>query len=138
MIERRRGKIINLSGGGAVRSQRYLSAYSSSKAAIVRLTEGLTRDYKEYPFISFNVLTPGMVPTDMMSGIRSIGAGIQAIKDLPKIMQIFGTTTEETAEMALRMASSATDGVSGKVFELMPRRRILWRLATAALRGNLP
>ncbi|MBX0326304.1 SDR family oxidoreductase [Oscillochloris sp. ZM17-4] len=138
MIERRSGKIINLSGGGAVRSQRYLSAYSSSKAAIVRLTEGLTRDYKEYPYISFNVLTPGMVPTDMMSGIRSIGAGIQAVKVLPKIMKIFGTTAEETAEVALRMASSATDGVSGKVFELMPRRRIFWRLATAALRGNLP
>jgi hypothetical protein len=35
------------------------------------------------------------------------------------------------------MASSATDGVSGRVFELMPRRRALWRLATAALRGRL-
>jgi hypothetical protein len=35
------------------------------------------------------------------------------------------------------MASSATDGVSGKVFELMPRRRALWRLATAAFRGRL-
>ncbi|MFQ3661427.1 MAG: hypothetical protein SNJ69_03420 [Chloroflexaceae bacterium] len=48
-------------------------------------------------------------------------------------MRIFGTTAEETAAMALQMASSATDGVTGKVYELMPRHRALWRLARAAV-----
>jgi NAD(P)-dependent dehydrogenase (short-subunit alcohol dehydrogenase family) len=137
MIERRAGKIINVSGGGAVRAQRFLSAYSTSKAAVVRLTEGFVRDYGDRPYLSFNVLTPGMVPTDMINSFRTVGAGTQAVKDLPRIMRIFGTTAEEVAELALRMASSATDGVSGKVFHLMPRRRILWRLATAALRGGI-
>ncbi|MEI7771125.1 MAG: SDR family oxidoreductase, partial [Chloroflexales bacterium] len=137
MIERRSGKIINLSGGGATRAQRFLSAYSTSKAAVVRLTEGFSRDYSDHPYISFNILTPGMVPTDMMSGFRTVGTGAETIKSLPKVMRIFGTTAEETAEVALRMASSATDGVSGKIFELMPRRRALWRIATAALRGRL-
>jgi NAD(P)-dependent dehydrogenase (short-subunit alcohol dehydrogenase family) len=137
MIERRGGKIINVSGGGAGRAQRFLSAYSTSKSAVVRLTEGLARDYKEHPYLSFNILTPGMVPTDMMNSFRTVGAGTEALKGLPKILKIFGTTSEETAEVALRMASSATDGVSGRVFELMPRRRVLWRLATAALRGRL-
>jgi NAD(P)-dependent dehydrogenase (short-subunit alcohol dehydrogenase family) len=134
MIARGGGKIINLSGGGATRAQRYLSAYSTSKAAIVRLTEGFARDYKDQRGISFNVLTPGMVPTDMLNNFRTVGPGGAAIAALPKVMKIFGTTAEETAELALRMASRATDGVSGKVFEIMPRRRILWRLATAALR----
>ncbi len=137
MIEQRCGKIINVSGGGATRAQRFLSAYSTSKAAVVRLTEGFARDYSDRPYISFNVLTPGMVATDMMNSFHTIGAGTEEIKDLPRIMRIFGTTAEETAEVALRMASSATDGVSGKIFQLMPRRRILWRLATAALRGKL-
>jgi NAD(P)-dependent dehydrogenase (short-subunit alcohol dehydrogenase family) len=137
MIERRTGKVINLSGGGATRAQRFLSAYSTSKAAIVRLTEGFARDYSDQPYLSFNVLTPGMVPTDMMHNFRTVGSGAEAIKALPKVMKIFGTTAEETADVALRMASSATDGVSGKVFELMPRRRALWRLAAAALRGRL-
>lgn len=138
MIARRGGKIVNVSGGGATRAQRFLSAYSTSKAAIVRLTEGLARDYKDHPYISFNVLTPGMVPTDMMHNFETVGAGDEAIKALPKIMGIFGTTAEETADVALHMVSSATDGVSGKVFELMPRRRALWRLATAAISGKLP
>lgn len=137
MLARRGGKIINVSGGGAVRAQRFLSAYSTSKAAIVRLTEGLARDYKDHPYLTFNVLTPGMVPTDMMNNFRTVGEGAELIRGLPRIMGIFGTTAEETADMALHMASSATDGVSGKVFELMPRRRVLWRLATAALRGRL-
>ncbi|NTV64554.1 MAG: SDR family oxidoreductase [Oscillochloris sp.] len=137
MIERRSGKIINFSGGGAQRAQRYLSAYSTSKAAIVRMNEAFVRDYSTYPGISFNVLTPGMVPTDMMNSMRTVGAGVEAIQDLPRIMRIFSTTTEETAELALRMASSETDGVSGKIFEVMPRRRFLWRLAAAAVRGRM-
>lgn len=137
MIERRCGKIINVSGGGAKRAQRFLGAYSVSKAAIVRLTEAFIRDYSDHPYISFNVLTPGMVPTDMMNNIRTVGAGVEAIHDLPRIMRMFGTTAEETADLALRVASPETDGVSGKIFEIMPRRRILWRLATAALRGRM-
>lgn len=137
MIERRSGKIINVSGGGTKKAQRFLSAYSTSKAAIVRLTDAFIRDYRDHPYVSFNVLTPGMVPTDMMNNIRAVGAGLEAIKDLPRIMRLFGTTAEETAELALRVASSETDGVSGKIYEIMPRRRILWRLASAALRGRM-
>ena len=38
MIQNRRGKIINLSGGGAVYARPRFTAYSASKAAVVRLT----------------------------------------------------------------------------------------------------
>jgi len=137
MIERRSGKIINVSGGGAGKAQRFLGAYSTSKAAVVRLTDAFIRDYSDHPYISFNVLTPGMVPTDMINNFRTVGAGSEALKDLPRIMRIFGTTAEETADLALRVASSETDGVSGRTFEILSRRRILWRLASAALRGRM-
>ncbi|NJN15646.1 MAG: SDR family oxidoreductase [Oscillochloris sp.] len=133
MIRQRCGKLINLSGGGANRPQRYLSAYSTSKAAIVALTRGLARDYAEHRFLAINVLTPGIVPTDMINQFETIGKGTEAIKQLPRIMRIFGTTAQETAELALHMASSATNGVSGRVYEVMPRRRSLWRLAMTAL-----
>jgi NAD(P)-dependent dehydrogenase (short-subunit alcohol dehydrogenase family) len=137
MLERGYGKVINLSGGGAKRAQRSLSAYSTSKAGVVRMTEAFARDYADYPGLSFNVLAPGMVPTDMLINVQAVGAGEETIKQLPKVIEIFGTTAEETAQVALRMASQKTDGVSGKVFELMPRRRIIWRLARAALRRRL-
>jgi NAD(P)-dependent dehydrogenase (short-subunit alcohol dehydrogenase family) len=133
MIERRYGKVINVTGGGYKRAQRFLSAYSASKAGIVRLTEGLAREHADQKFLSFNVLAPGIVDTDMTNEWQSIGAAAEALKAFPRVKKIFGTTAEETAELALQMASPATDRVSGKVFEIMPRHRAIWRLARAAV-----
>lgn len=133
MIERRYGKLINVTGGGYKRAQRFLSAYSASKAGIVRLSEGLAREHADQKFLSVNVLAPGIVDTDMTNDWEAIGRAAEALKAFPRVKRIFGTTAEETAELALRMAGPATDGVSGKVFEVMPRRRSLWRIARAAI-----
>ncbi len=134
MIRQRKGQIINLSGGGARRAQRFLSAYSTSKAAIVRLTEAFARDYQDHPYLRFNVLTPGMVPTDMINHFETVGPGGEAIKQLPRVLRIFGTTAEETAELALRIVR---EGKNGQVFEVMPRHRAIWRLLKAAASGQM-
>jgi NAD(P)-dependent dehydrogenase (short-subunit alcohol dehydrogenase family) len=133
MIGQRNGQIINLSGGGAKRAQRFLSAYSTSKAAIVRLTEAFARDYQDHPYLRFNVLTPGMVPTDMINHFETVGPGGEAIKQLPRVLRIFGTTAEETAALALRIVC---EGKNGQVFEVMPRHRAIWRLLKAAVQRN--
>lgn len=128
MIERRYGKIVNVSGGGAHRAQRFLSAYSSSKAAIVRFTDALAREYTHLRYLSINVLEPGLVPTDMIMQHEGIGDARHALNAMPRVIRWFGTTAEETATLALRMVSHETDGVSGKTFSVMPRHRIFWRL----------
>lgn len=135
MLERRYGKIINLSGGGAQRAQRFLSAYSSSKAAIVRLSDALAREYKEQRFLSINVLEPGLVATDMLKQPEVVGAAGGALTSLPYVLRVMGTTAEEAAQLALRMASDETDGISGKIFSVMPRHRAIWRMARAKIRG---
>ena len=48
MIQQRRGKIINLSGGGATAPRPHFSAYAASKAAVVSLTETLAEEVKPY------------------------------------------------------------------------------------------
>lgn len=133
MLQRRYGKLINVTGGGYKRAQKFLSAYSASKAGLVRITEGLAREYADKKFLSINTLAPGIVPTDMTSQWEAIGPAAETLKSFPRIMQIFGTTAEEAAELALKMAGPATDGVGGKVFEVMPRYRLFWRLAQAAV-----
>lgn len=130
MLPRESGMIINLSGGGSVRPQRHLSAYSTTKAAIVNLTRGLARDYQHLPGLHFNILTPGMVPTDMVNHFETVGAGGAAIKELPRILRLFGTTAEETAELALRIVR---ENRSGRNYEVLTRQRALWRLAQAAI-----
>ena len=48
MRQQRAGKIINLSGGGATSASPYFSAYGASKTAVIRLTETLAEELKEY------------------------------------------------------------------------------------------
>ncbi|RRR74303.1 MAG: SDR family oxidoreductase [Candidatus Viridilinea halotolerans] len=133
MLKRGKGKLINVTGGGFRQAQRFLGAYSASKAGIVRLSEALAREHAETKGVTINVLAPGIVPTDMTKELVGIGPASEVLWAFPKIMRIFGTTAAETAELALYMVSPATDRVSGKVFEVMPRHRSLWRLARAVL-----
>lgn len=133
MLERGYGKIVTVSGGGANRAQPFLSAYSSSKAAVVRLSDGLAREYRKQRGISINVLEPGLIATEMITDIESIGAAREVLNTFPRILRMFGTTVEETAALALRMVSSETDGMSGKVFSVMPKQRALWRVLQTVL-----
>ena len=59
---RKRGKIINFSGGGGAYGRPYHSAYASSKTAVIRFTETLAA---EYPKIDINVVAPGPHKTNM-------------------------------------------------------------------------
>ena len=64
----KKGHVINISSiGGVNGSKKFpgLSAYSSSKAAVIALTEVLAEEYQDGP--SFNVLALGSVQTKMLS-----------------------------------------------------------------------
>lgn len=65
MIERRAGRIVNLSGGGATAPLPGQSAYAASKSALVRLTETLAAETAAYG-IRVNAVAPGRLPTQML------------------------------------------------------------------------
>ena len=67
MLEQAGGKIINLSGAGATNAWSNMSAYCSSKAAVVRLTEVLAQELADKG-ITVNALGPGSVHTSMWTG----------------------------------------------------------------------
>jgi 3-oxoacyl-[acyl-carrier protein] reductase len=68
----RYGKIINLSGGGATNPLPGISAYAASKAAVVRFTETLALEVKEFG-IDVNAVAPGALATRLTDQLVAAG-----------------------------------------------------------------
>jgi len=65
-IEQGSGVIINISGGGATKPMPYFSPYAASKTALVRLTENIGIERKDFN-ISVNAVAPGFLATNIHS-----------------------------------------------------------------------
>lgn len=116
MIERRYGKIVNLSGGGAVSPRPRYSAYSASKAGVVRLTESLAAEVAEYG-IDVNAIAPGAVNTKMLEETLAAGeaAGAQAREEARRQLERGGVDPELPARLVVFLASPRSDGLSGRL-----------------------
>lgn len=116
MIEERRGKIINLSGGGATLPRPYFSAYASAKAAVVRFTETLAEEVKGFN-IEVNAIAPGAVNTRMLRQVLAAGkaAGEAAIAEAKRQLETGGTPMEMATSLAVFLASQGSDGFTGRL-----------------------
>ncbi len=116
MIRQRRGKIINLSGGGATSPLPNFSAYASSKAAIVRLTETLAEEIKGFN-IQVNAIAPGGVNTRLTDEILAAGAaaGEEMLARTHQQKETGGVPPERAAALAVFLASEDSDGLSGRL-----------------------
>ncbi len=116
MMKRRRGKIINLSGGGATSPRPYFTAYAVSKTAVVRFTETLAEEVKEYG-IQVNAIAPGAVNTRMLEEVIAAGemAGDRALDGVKRQIETGGTPPEKAAALAVFLASDESDGLSGRL-----------------------
>ena len=117
MAEGGGGRIINLSGSGSTSAPYHLSAYGSSKAAIIRLTEILSLELADKN-IQVNALGPGSIHTRMWEEITD---GAQAVGDTDLYefgLQVTGgggASIERAAELAVWLASDASEGLSGRL-----------------------
>jgi NAD(P)-dependent dehydrogenase (short-subunit alcohol dehydrogenase family) len=116
MIRQRRGKIINLSGGGASSPLPNFSAYAASKAAIVRLTETLAEEIKGFN-IQVNAIAPGGVNTRLTDEVLAAGAaaGEEMLERTRRQKETGGVPPERTAALAVFLASDESDGLSGRL-----------------------
>jgi NAD(P)-dependent dehydrogenase (short-subunit alcohol dehydrogenase family) len=117
MKEFRRGKIINLSGGGATAPLPRLSAYAASKAAVVRLTETLAEELREFS-IDVNAIAPGALNTRLLQEILSAGpdaVGKEFYQKSLKQRDSGGAPLEKAARLCVYLASEMSDGITGKL-----------------------
>ena len=114
MVTRRRGRIINLASVAGLWTNTYITPYATSKCAVIRLSEILAAETKEYGISVFSI-HPGVVVTAMVEekiesneDERWLGGffrkNIDEGRDVPP---------ERAAELALLLASGKADAFSG-------------------------
>ena len=117
MLEQSSGKIINLSGAGATNAWSNMSAYCSSKAAVVRLTEVLAQEL-DGKGITVNALGPGSVHTSMWDRMteQAEEAGADFIHQLGlRVTSGGGASIDECAELAVWLASGESGALTGRL-----------------------
>jgi len=111
------GKIIQLSGGGATSPLPNLSAYAVSKVAVVRFCETLAEELKGTG-IDVNAIAPGALNTRMLDEILKAGpekVGKSFYKKSLEQKRNGGTSMQKGSELALFLASNASDGITAKL-----------------------
>jgi 3-oxoacyl-[acyl-carrier protein] reductase len=126
------GKIVNLSGGGATAPLPRISAYAASKAAVVRFTETLAAELRDTR-IDVNAIAPGPLNTRLLDQVLAAGpdrVGAEFYDRSVKQRAEGGVPLEKGAALAVFLASSRSDGVSGRLlsavwddWESLPDRR---------------
>lgn len=117
MQAKKYGKIINLSGGGATNARPNFSAYAVAKAGLIRFSETLAEEVKPFN-IDVNCIAPGIMNTDMLKAIIHAGptcAGEKEYQTAQATHQRDSSIMENAAELCHYLASSRSDGITGKL-----------------------
>ena len=117
MLEQGGGRIINLAGAGVANAWSNMSAYCSSKAAVVRMTEVLAQELEDKG-IYVNALGPGSVHTSMWEYMTEQAAetGADFIHQLgQRVLSGGGASIDDCAELAVWLASGESGSLTGRI-----------------------
>ena len=121
MVKQDRGRIISLTSEVDMATYYSMSAYSTSKAAIIRLTEGLARELA-HTNVRVNALGPGGIPSRMCEEIRDEAAAA-GVHDLSESCRAVAAgerdATEQATALAVFLACDESGNMSGKLLSAM-------------------
>ncbi len=112
-----RGRIIQLSGGGATTAQPFRSAYGASKAGVVRLVETVAGEEAVHG-VTVNAIAPGAVNTRFLDELVAAGperAGAAAWAEAQRQLETGGSSAEPAARLAVLLASARGAGITGRL-----------------------
>jgi NAD(P)-dependent dehydrogenase (short-subunit alcohol dehydrogenase family) len=112
-----RGKVVQLSGGGATNPLPFLSAYAASKAAVVRFMETLAGEVAGHG-IDVNAIAPGALNTRMLDEVLEAGPDAVGEAFYAKALQqrdSGGTSLERGAALSVYLGSRKSDGITGRL-----------------------
>lgn len=114
MIERRQGRIINISSRGAFRGEPTAYAYAASKAGLNAFSQSLAQHLAPYD-IGVMAVAPGWVETDMSRKVLESPAG-DAIRQQSPLNRV--ARPEEIAHTVLFLASESAAFLTGAIVDV--------------------
>ena len=120
MLERGRGRIVNMSGVGGPNT----TAYDAAKTAIVNLTENLALELADTP-ITVNAISPGSIHTRMWEETRDLSLAIGDMATYQRGVQVTsgqGASIERAAELAVFLGSDDCGALSGRLIRAFADR----------------
>jgi len=117
LIRAARGKIVNISGGGAATPFPRFTAYAVSKAALVRFTETLALELRDHN-VQVNAVAPGFVVTRLHQETLKAGAraGADFLKKAQEQITQGGVDPAIPAGLVAFLASDRAARITGKFF----------------------
>lgn len=115
--QKKGGKIVILSGGGATNPLPNISSYAASKAAVVRLMETLAEELRAFN-VDVNAIAPGALATRLVDEVLAAGPEKvgQAFFEKNKKWKAEGATPLSLgANLAVYLASTESAGITGKL-----------------------
>ena len=110
MIERREGRIVNVTSYAGVRPAPYQTGYGCAKAGLASLTESLAASLEEYGIKVFSA-APGFTSTEMTRHLTESDAGRRW---LPEVGQGRVVEAERSAQLIASLASGEADELTGR------------------------
>jgi NAD(P)-dependent dehydrogenase (short-subunit alcohol dehydrogenase family) len=113
----RQGKIIQVSGGGATSPLPRISAYAASKAAIVRFADTIAEECRDFG-IDVNSIAPGALNTRLLDDALAAGpakVGAEFFARAVRQKENGGVPLRHGAELSVFLASTASNGITGKL-----------------------
>jgi 3-oxoacyl-[acyl-carrier protein] reductase len=114
----RRGKVINLSGGGATGPRANFTAYAVAKTGLVRFTESFAHEVRDHN-IDVNAVAPGIMASAMTKAVLAAGEKSGGEAELAVARKVLAgdnaATPHKAAGLCAWLASSASDGITGRL-----------------------
>lgn len=123
------GKLINILGHGYNRPLPWQNSYGSSKTWIRNFTKALALETKESN-VSVFAFNPGLVLTELLTDVEVVEGSEERLKNFPVIIRMWAKPPEIPAQKMVWIASSATDGKTGQLFNIFST----WAMLSGAIK----
>ena len=114
MTQRGSGRIVNVASGAGIQSPPYLSAYVTSKAAVIRLSEELADECAPFGVTVF-AIDPGWMSTAMTDYLANSEQGKRWTPSAPSIFNTEAhVPPSRAADLVCHLAAGAGDALTGR------------------------